>query len=176
MGFFDSYGVNADDVSEDPFNIPKNTYNVQVSKSDITNFNKEDGPQFFQVEFTITSGEHAGKSASDAFRMVPYSASDREDYATLNARTLSNYKRLLLKLGVKAENVNAFDPRNPDHRAKLVGIKGTATMFTQSNGFNAVRDFERPVTATTVESAPAAPVEETSVPDQAAMDSLLENF
>lgn len=180
MGFFDAYGVNAQDVNEDPFSIPKNTYNVQVSKSEMTNFNKDDGPMFFQVEFTIVGGEHAGKSASDSFRMVPYTAADREDWQTLNSRTLSNYKKLLLNLGMKPEALGAFDPKNPDHRAKLLGIKGTATLFTNSNGYNSARDFVR---TNPVESAPAEPIQ-TSVPeagnsvapDQAAMDDLLSNF
>src|SRR4030095_2063604 len=173
--FFAAYGVDADEVSEDPFTVPDNTYRVIVSEAEITDFGKDNGVEFFSIQISVNDGgEHDGKNANLLFRMPPLTAADQENYKTANARTLSNYKKALINFGLSEEGIKMFNPRV--HASKLVGIKGTARMFpSKKEGYNNVADFKRDgVSVTPAESAPASVAAQE--PDSGAVADLLAGF
>jgi hypothetical protein len=141
--FWGSFGAaNVEDIPEDPYTIPDNRYKVMVSKVDTTDFNKPGGPKYFTLEVTVLEGENKNKTANTMIRLSPETAADSPDYASHNARNVSNAKRLLLSLGVPAQALGQFDIRKPDHRAKLMGIRGTARCFpAKKAGYNNFSDF-----------------------------------
>ena len=145
--FFSAYGVDADEVSEDPFTVPDNTYRVMITEAEITDFGKDNGVEFFSIQISVADGgEHDGKNANMLFRMSPLTAADQENYKTANARTLSNYKKALLSFGLSEEGIKVFNPRV--HASKLVGIKGTARMFPGKRaGYNNVSESPASVVA-----------------------------
>lgn len=172
--FFSAYGVDATDVDENPFVAPDNTYKVFVSNAEVTNFKKDAGPDFFSIEISIDGGPHGGKRANLLFRMTPLTASDQDDWETANARTLTNFKKALLDLGIRPEALNMFNPRV--HGSKLIGIKGTARVFpSKREGYNNVSGFQRASAVTPV--AESAPVNtgETEV-DSSALEDLMKGF
>lgn len=172
--FFSAYGVSADEVSEDPFTVPDNTYRVMVTQAEVTDFGKG-GPEFFSIQISVNdNGEHHGKNANLLFRMTPLTAADQDDYKTANARTLSNYKAAMLSFGLSEEGIARFNPRTMG--SKLVGIKGTARMLpSKRQGYNNVQNFQRENAAAPAESAPAVNTAVTE-PDPAALNSLLSGF
>jgi hypothetical protein len=177
--FFSAYGTTASAVDENPFVAPDNTYKVVVSAAEVTNFKKDDGPDFFSIEISIDGGPHGGKRANFLFRMTPMTAADSDEYETANARTLSNYKACMISLGMKEDMLNLFNPRTMG--SKLVGIKGTARVFpSKREGYNNVSNFQR--AGVTVESpateTPAAVVgaPATSEPDADELAKLMSGF
>lgn len=172
--FFSAYGTTVDNVDENPFVAPDNTYAVAVTKAEVTDFGKDGGPKFFSIEYSITKGPHSGKRANQLFRMTPLTAADKEDFEADNARTLSNYKKAMLDLGLKEEKLAVFNPGTMG--GMLVGISGTARMFpSKREGYNNVSGFQRP---TVSQEATATPVADTSnaTPDPEAVSNLLDGF
>lgn len=162
---WDAFGVNPNDVDENPFSVPKNVYNVVISAAEIKTF--KDIP-YFSIQYDITDGTHAGKGASDMHRMIPWTAAERpEDWQAMNARALTSFKKALLDIGIPEGALKDFKPAI--HGQKLVGIKGTATIGPQKNRpeYNAISNFSRKQSAAQT-PAPVAekPVEaETDVSD-----------
>ena len=170
--FFSAYGTAAADVDENPFVAPDNTYAVAVTKAEVTDFAKDNGPKFFSIEYSITKGAHTGKRANQLFRMTPLTAADQEDYEASNARTLSNFKKAMLDLGLKEEALNVFNPNTMGSR--LVGISGTARIFpSKREGYNNIQNFQRP--AAPVEATPVADTSN-AAPDADAVADLLNGF
>lgn len=159
MSFWNQFGVNdAAEVSEDPYTVKDNVYKVQITQSDETDFKKGgNAPTYWSVQFTITEGPEKGKTANQLFRLSPETSADSPDWESHNTRNISNIKKFLLDVGIPVEAMNQFDPRNPEHRRKVLGISGTARMFpAKKPGYNNITDFKRFVP----EEAPAdIPVE-----------------
>lgn len=149
-GLFDAFGVSAADVSENPFGISKpNRYECVLTDSDVKEFGDE-GKQipYWVNVYTIKGGPEDGKSANSMHRLIPWTQEERAmqgDVEAMNARLLSGYKKELMDLGIPEEAMNAFDPRNPAHRNKVVGMKGSAWFGPQKGkpGYNAVSEFKR---------------------------------
>lgn len=173
--FFSAYNTTAENVDENPFVAPDNTYNVMVSGAEVTDFKKDDGPKFFSIEYSIVGGPHAGKKANMLFRMTPLTAADSDEYETGNARTLSNYKKALLDLGMSEAGLNMFSPSTMG--GKLIGIKGTARVFpSKREGYNNISNFQRAVaTAAPTEAAPVVNTGEAE-PDSDAIADLMKGF
>lgn len=156
MSLFDAFGVSAADVNENPFQISKpNRYACILSESDVKEFGK-DGEQkipYWVNEYTINDGgENDGKSANSMHRLIPWTPEERmaanggkDDSKAMNARLLSGYKKELMNLGIPVEAMNAFDPKNPAHRNKVIGLKGSAWFGPQKNNpeFNTMSEFQR---------------------------------
>lgn len=181
--FFSAYNTTAENVDENPFVAPDNTYKVMVSQSEVTDFGKDGGPDFFSIEYTIEGGPHGGKRANMLFRMTPLTAADgQENWETANARTVSNYKKALLDLGMSEAGMNMFNPRTMGN--KLVGIKGTARVFpSKREGYNNISGFQReaiPTVNTDASASPAVstPAVNTAVtePNADALANLLNGF
>jgi hypothetical protein len=181
MGFFDNYGTTADAVSENPFSIPFGSYPVVISDAEIKQGSKDKTVDFFVIEYEVASGEHAGKTASTWFRTKPLTAADDKNYAANNARTLSNFKKALLDIGLNEAQINAFDPYT--HGSKLRGIRGTAKMGPQKNNpeYNSISNFTRNSGASTavtqspgVSEEMGTPVSDSAVSAEA--DDLLANW
>lgn len=173
MGFFDAFGTKAAEVSEDPFSVPDNTYNVAITEAGVKTF--KDIP-YFMVRLTIASGKEAGKSASSMHRMIPWTAqerSDKGDHEAMNERVKSNYKREMLSFGISEEGLDKFDPNSVQHCNSLLGIKGTAFIKSQ-NGFTNFSDFQRTVAAPVHEAT--APAQETQEPNEDAIADLMSGF
>ena len=148
-GLFDDFGVSASDVSENPFEITvPNRYTCVLTESDIKEFGKEVKVPYWVNVYTIKGGKEDGKSANTLHRMTPWTKEERAtqgDTEAMNARLLSGYKKELMNLGIPEEAMNAFDPKNPNHRNKIIGLKGSAWFGPNSKnpGYNEIRDFER---------------------------------
>lgn len=146
---FDLFGVDAAEVETDPFAIPRNKYIVTVTEAGVKEI--KDIP-YFIVELTITdkTSEHDGKNANMMNRISKWTDAERPegDAKTMNARTIGQYKKCLLDLGIKPEMLNQFNPRTMGNG--LLGIKGTATIGPNKNGYNSIFDFTREVQASTV--------------------------
>lgn len=149
--FFSAFGVNPNDVDENPFSIPKNSYNVVLSDAGVKEFSNI---EYFVIEWSVADGPQKGKTASDMHRMQPWTPSERDDWEAMNVRTLSSFKKALLDLGIPANSLGQFNPRTMGN--KLVGIKGTATMGPQKNKpeYNSISNFTRK-TSTATAGAPA---------------------
>jgi hypothetical protein len=145
--FFGNYGVTADEVNENPFSIPHNTYDVVVGAAEVKSFKKNPDIEYFTIEYQIAKGPEAGKTAQKMFRMKPLTAADSETYQTQNARTTSNFKKELMNLGLTEAQINGFNPRV--HGTKLVGIRGQAVMGPQKGNeeYNSISNFTRAGTA-----------------------------
>jgi hypothetical protein len=144
---FSAFGKSAAEVETDPFKIPENTYNVSISGAEKKEF--KDVP-YFSIEFTVIGGEHAGKNVSQMLRLTPWSASERpNDYQVMNARTVSSLKRWLLDCGIDESQLDSFNPAI--HGKALLGIKGTADIGPNKQGYNQISNFVR-----TAVSAPAS--------------------
>ncbi|ASZ73191.1 hypothetical protein NELLIE_38 [Arthrobacter phage Nellie] len=137
---WDAFGVNANDVDENPFKIPANTYDVVISGAGVATH--KDIP-YFEVEISIVGGAEAGKSAKIMHRTIPWTSQERDDWQAMNMRLLANYKKDLLAFGIPAGALQEFKPAI--HGPKLMGIKGKAWMGPQKNNpdFNTVRNFTR---------------------------------
>lgn len=179
MGFFSAFNTSAAAVSDDPFHVDGNTYNVQVSGADLKEFKNI---PYFVIQLTIVGGQNAGKSASSMHRMIPWTQQERAsqgDFEAMNARLLSNFKVEMLNFGIKEEVLDQFDPNNVTHRNKLLGIKGTAYIESK-NGFTNYKDFQRAVSAAPVQNAEPAmdtqTIQEEAAPDQDAINDLMSGF
>lgn len=175
-GFFSAFGTTAAQVSDDPFAVDGNTYNVAVTGSDHKTF--KDIP-YFVLQLTIADGKNAGKTASAMHRMIPWTAQERSaegDYLAMNERVKSNFKVAMRELGLSDEGIDTFDPTNVSHRNSLLGIKGTAWIETKK-GYTNYKDFQRAVAAAPVQSAaPATQETQGAVPDQSAIEDLIKGF
>ena len=171
--FFGQFGVSPDDVSENPYSITDpNRYACMVSSVEVKEFGKEGAPKipYLVFEYTVQGGKHAGKTANDMHRLIPWTAQERAsqgDHEAMNARLLSGYKKALLSLGIPEAALSVFNPRNSEHTKKLVGVRGTAWFGPQKNNpqYNTVSNFERDDNATgnaTAQSANATPNSEPS--------------
>lgn len=183
MGFFDQFNTTAEAVNTNPFAVPTNDYEVAVSASENKEFG---GIPYWTVEVTITSGPHAGKNGSQMIRLIPWTSPERagkgkngeNDFEAMNARLLAAYKLLLLQLGIAEGMVNSFDPTNPQHVGKMLGIRGTARIETKGEYTN-FKNFQRTVVAAPSESGNAptnAGTTEAAAPNKEAMDALLSGF
>lgn len=174
---FSAFGANAATVETDPFKIPHNKYAVTITGSEVKDI--KDVP-YWEIEFTITTPEsdQAGKSANNLLRLSPWTQAERpEDFKTMNARTIGSYKKALLDFGIREDQLDNFNPRSMG--AKVIGIKGYATIGPNKKGYNAIFDFERVVsasasaeTATQSESVSAPAV----VPNADALATLMGNL
>lgn len=139
---FSAFGVEASNVSTDPFAIPRNKYNVMVTGAEVKEL--KDIP-YFIIELTISdpASEHSGKNASQMLRLTPWADAERPtgDAKTMNARTIGSYKKALLSMGIREEALSSFDPHTMGN--KFLGIKGTADIGPNNKGYNNVFDFER---------------------------------
>lgn len=172
---FSAFGANAATVETDPFRIPRNKYLTKVTGAEVKTLKEI---PYFVIEYTITdpNSDHAGKSASQMLRLIPWTQSERpEDHKTMNARTIGSYKKALLDLGIADNMLDAFNPRQ--HGAKLLGISGAADIGPNNKGYNNVFGFERTVTAPAPAEA-AAMSETVSNPtvDSDALNDLMGNF
>lgn len=176
MGFFDQFNTTAEAVSTNPFFVPTNDYEVAITASENKTFN--DIP-YWVIEFSIASGAHAGKNASTMLRLIPWTAAERPqgDFETMNARLISQFKKTLVELGIAENMMNAFDPKNPAHISKILGIRGTGRIETKGDYTN-IRDFQRTVTGSSEEAvtAPVAGTKEAEAPNQDAVNALLSGF
>lgn len=177
-GFFSAFGTTAAQVSDDPFAVDGNTYNVAVTGADHKTFKEI---PYFVIQLTIADGKNAGKSASSMHRMIPWTAAERAaegDYLAMNERVKSNFKVEMTAFGLSNEGLDQFDPTNAAHRSSLLGIKGTAYIETKK-GYTNYKDFQRAIPATPVQQSagiatqesPAAPV-----PDADAINDLMSGF
>lgn len=149
-GLFDAFGVSAEEVNENPFEITvPNRYNCVLTESEFVEFG-EDGAKipYWRNTYTVKGGKEDGKSANTLHRLTPWTAEERAtqgDKDAMNARLLSGYKKELMNLGIPEEAMNAFDPKNPNHRNKVIGMKGSAWFGPNKKnpGFNQVSDFQR---------------------------------
>lgn len=139
---WDAFGVSADDVSENPFFIPRDDYPVNVD-AEVKSW-KDGGPVYFVVNFTITSGAYQGMGANRMFPVKPLTANDDPEFKTKNARTLTSIKKTLIELGLTHEQINAFR-FTPDFAKAISGIKGTADIGPQKNNdqYSSVYGFTR---------------------------------
>lgn len=147
---FSAFGKSAAEVETDPFKIPENTYNVTVSGAEKKEFKNV---PYFVIEFTVVGGEHAGKNVSQMLRLIPWTQAERpEDYQVMTARTVSSLKKWLIDCGIDEGQLDAFNPAI--HGKALLGIKGTADIGPNKQGYNQISNFTR-----TAVAAPAnAPV------------------
>jgi hypothetical protein len=168
MGFFDNYGTTAEAVNENPFSVKRGTYDVTVSEAEVKTF--KNPTEYFVITYDIVGGPEAGKNASQMFRVNPLTAADQSDYEVANARTLSNFKKALLDLGLTPEQINAFDPRI--HGSRIIGIKGKAVIGPQKNNpeYNQLYGFTRANAG--AGAVGASPVVAESVPVQASEESV----
>ena len=166
---FSAFGASAETVETDPFKIPYNKYAVTITGSEVKDI--KDVP-YWEIEFTITdqASDQAGKSANNLLRLIPWTQAERpEDYKTMNARTIGSYKKALLEVGISEERLNDFNPRTMG--AKIIGIKGVATIGPNKKGYNAIFDFERQAVASAPAEA-AAMSEQVNVPQEVNSDAL----
>lgn len=136
---FEAFGVDADSVDSDPFAIKEvNTYPFVISGAEVKTFKEI---QYFVIEFSVTEGKMAGRGASSMSRLTPFSPGE-EDFEVKKARALSNYKKILLDIGLNEEQIKQFNVRV--HANKLVGIRGTATFGPQKNNpqYNSVSNIK----------------------------------
>lgn len=154
--FFSAFGVNPNDVDENPFSIPKNSYNVVLSDAGVKEFKNI---EYFVIEWSIADGAHKGKTVSDMHRMQPWTPAERDDWEAMNVRAVSSFKKALLDLGIPASALGQFNPRTMG--SKLVGIKGTATVGPQKNRpeYNSLSNFTRKTASQEVAPVSAAPSE-----------------
>jgi hypothetical protein len=176
---FSAFGANAATVETDPFKIPHNKYAVTITGSEVKDI--KDVP-YWEIEYTITTpdSEQQGKSANNLLRLTPWTQAERpEDYKTMNARTIGSYKKALLELGIREDQLDTFNPRTMG--AKIIGIKGYATIGPNKKGYNAIFDFERAATASAsapvaTQNTEAATSVSQTVPDADALASLMGNL
>lgn len=144
---WDAFGVSADDVSENPFFIPRDEYPVNV-EAEVKRW-KEDGPEYFVVNFTITDGPYRGMGANRMFPKKPLTANDDKDFKAKNARTLTSLKKTLIELGLNAEQINAFR-FTPEFASAITGFKGVADIGPQKNNdqYSSVYEFKRGASVT----------------------------
>lgn len=152
---WDAFGVSADDVSENPFYIPRDEYNVNVD-AEVKAW-KDGGPEYFVVNFTIMDGPFRGMGANRMFPKKPLTAEDDAEYRTKNARTLTSLKKTLIELGLTPSQINAFR-FTPDFAKAISGIKGKADIGPQKNNdqYSSVYGFTR--------GNASAPIENGTVP------------
>lgn len=169
---WDAFGVNANDVDENPFKIPAMVYDVVLSGAEVATH--KDIP-YFEVEVSIVGGEQAGKSAKIMHRLIPWSAQERDDWQAMNMRLLANFKKDLLSFGIPAGALQEFKPAI--HGPKLVGIKGKAWLGPQKNNpdFNSVRNFTRSESGTAAAQA-QVPTHPAPAENAAISDDLLANW
>lgn len=168
-GLFDAFGVSASEVNENPFEITvPNRYNCVLTDSELKEFG-DDGAKvpYWKNTYTIKGGKEDGKTANTLYRLTPWTDAERAekgDKDALNARLLSGYKKELMNLGIPEEAMNAFDPKNPNHRNKVIGMKGSAWFGPDKRnpGFNMVNDFQR-ADKNAEESAPEASIDSAQV-------------
>jgi len=178
MSIFSAFGVtDVAAVQTDPFKIPRNRYSVLVSGAEVKKIKEVD---YFIVELTIadTSSEHDGKNANNMLRIQPWLESEvtaDQNAKTLNARTIGSYKKALLELGISETMLDQFDPRTMG--TKLLGIRGTADIGPNKNGYNTVFEFTREVTAASPQAtAEATQAVSSPAVDASALDALMGNL
>lgn len=149
--FFSAFGVNPNDVDENPFSIPKNTYNVVLTDAGVKEFKDI---KYFVIEWSVADGPQKGKNVSEMHRMQPWTPGERDDWEAMNVRALSGFKKTLLDLGIPAGALGQFNPNTMG--TKLIGIKGTATIGPQKNRpeYNQFNNFTRKTATATSEVAP----------------------
>lgn len=162
---WDVFGVTADDVSENPFYIPRDVYNVNV-EAEVKSW-KDGGPVYFVVNYTIMDGPQRGMGANRMFPVKPLTVNDDAEYKTKNARTLTSIKKTLIELGLNPEQINAFR-FTPDFAKAITGIKGTADIGPQKNNdqYSSVYEFTKAATLAT-----GTPSNVGAVPDYATAPS-----
>lgn len=166
---WDAFGVTPEQVSENPFSIvPKGRRACAITDAKVGTFKDSDIPQFM-IEFTVTEGPDSGKKANVNHRMKPWTPQEKENYEFLNTMALTNYKKDLVSFGLNTPEIQrAFDPRNPDHCAKIIGLSGSAIFGPQEKRpeYNMVSDFElagsNQVADTSGNGAPSASVTPTA--------------
>jgi hypothetical protein len=178
---FEAFGVNANDVDENVFRIPRDKYNVVLQEAGLKEY--KDIP-YFELVWAVdpkqdnpAKAAHSGKTAKDMYRLTPWTPADADDWKTRNARTISSYKKALLDLGVPANMIQQFNPEV--HGPKLVGLRGTAIMGPQKNNpeFNAISNFTR-ANSSASGTSPAAPAAVAPVEQESAekVDDLLTDW
>ena len=160
---WDAFGVTADDVSENPFYIPRDDYNVNV-EAEVKSW-KEGGPVYFVVNYTIMDGAYRGMGANRMFPKKPLTADDDKEFKTKNARTLTSIKKTLIELGLSAEQINAFR-FTPEFASAITGIKGVADIGPQKNNdqYSSIYGFTKgsAMSAQTPSNAGTVPVNATA--------------
>jgi hypothetical protein len=167
---FSAFGADAATVETDPFKIPRNKYKVMVSGAEVKKLKEI---EYFMVELTITdtSSNQDGKTVDNMLRIQPWTQAERDDFKTMNARTIGSYKKALLELGVREDMLDAFNPRTMGN--KFLGIKGVAEIGPNNKGYNNVFSFERPAVSTPTEVAQAESAVSAPTVDASALDSLM---
>lgn len=162
---WDAFGVSADDVSENPFYIPRDDYNVNV-EAEVKSW-KDGGPVYFVINFTIMDGAFRGMGANRMFPVKPLTANDDAEFKTKNARTLTSIKKTLIELGLTHEQINAFR-FTPEFASAITGIKGKADIGPQKNNdqYSSVYGFTRneSVSGSVPTSAPSQVAATPSIP------------
>ena len=153
---WDAFGVNVDDVSENPFAIERGEYPVNVD-AEVKAW-KEGGPLYFVINYTIMEGGYRGMGANRMFPLKPLTASDDQEFKSKNARTISSLKKTLIELGLNADQIRMFR-LTPEFAKAISGIKGTADIGPQKKGdFNSVYEFTKASAAVPTVSSNAVPV------------------
>jgi hypothetical protein len=144
---FESFGVPADKVSDNPFSIADvDTYNFIITDAEVKSFPKNPDIPYFVITFSVDGGRYSGRTANSMHRLLPWTLAEKNgDQAAVdfqNIMALTNYKKELLDLGIPAEAIGAFNPRL--HGSKLKGIKGTATFGPQKGNpqYNSVSNVK----------------------------------
>lgn len=160
---WDAFGVSANEVSENPFYIPRDEYPVNV-EAEVKSW-KEYGPVYFVINFTIMDGPYRGMSANRMFPKVPLTAADDKEYKAKNARTLTSLKKTLIELGLNAEQIGAFR-FTPEFASAITGIKGTANIGPQKNNdqYSSVYEFKRGGSVSATPAASSVATEAVTVP------------
>lgn len=155
MSIWDEFGVNVDQVEENPFAVPLDEYQTKVS-AELKRF-KSDGPEFFVFHYTIVSGAQSGKGADKIFPLKPLRQGEDPEWEVKNARTLTNLKRTLIELGLDANAIRSFQLNAQYAQAiSAQSPRGIAKIGPQKNNpqFNAVHEFTK-AASPTVSDAPS---------------------
>jgi len=153
---WDAFGVSSDEVSENPFHIPRDEYKVNV-EAEIKSW-KEGGPLYFVVNYVIMEGAYRGMGANRMFPLKPLTADDDPEFKSKNARTLSSLKKTLLELGLNADQIRMFR-FTPEFARVITGIKGVAEIGPQKKGdFSSVYEFTKASTTAPSNVGNAVPV------------------
>lgn len=138
---WDAFGVSSDEVSENPFHIPRDDYKVNV-EAEIKAW-KDGGPLYFVINYVIMEGAYRGMSANRMFPTKPLTANDDPEFKSKNARTLSSLKKTLMELGLNADQIRMFR-FTPEFAKVITGIKGEAEIGPQKRGdFSSVYGFTK---------------------------------
>lgn len=187
QSIWDAFGVSVDEVPENMFQIRERAEFPVNVEAEVKQWKKDDpnAPWFFVVSFTIMEGAYKGNGANRQFPLKPLTPADGPDWETQNMRTMSNLKRLLIQLGLNAEQIGAFR-LTPQFARAISGIKGIADIGPQkgSDQYNSLFGFRRnesaaaPVAAGVTEgsygavSGPAIPAAVAPVPQPQGVGSL----